>query len=125
MLERGTISVAVGNVSVSIVGPMWDPFLSFNQSVFSGPWPTRPARLPRRSPPRIDRHLSVLPEGRAAQHARTRGKEPRDPKHRLTWERFGFDSGTNLGTTFQLFGEARFRCRGPHEQRARDAALHR
>ena len=41
-------------------------------SLFSGLWPTPPARPPRRAPPRIDRLLSVLPEGRAAQHARAR-----------------------------------------------------
>ena len=36
---------------------------------------------------------------------------------------FRFRFRDQLGTTFQLFVEARFRGRGPHERRARDAAL--
>ena len=50
----------------------------------SGRAPTRPTRPRRRAPSRIDRYLSVLPEGRDVQHARVRGKEPHDIENSLS-----------------------------------------
>ena len=58
------------------------PHINFRPSS-SGRPPTRPTRPRRRAPPRIDRTVSVLPEGRDVQHARVRGKEPHDIENSL------------------------------------------
>ena len=61
-----------------------DHFSTFRRSAFSLPWPTRATRPRRRAPPLTDRHLSVLPAGRDAQHARARRNESRDSEFSLS-----------------------------------------